>query len=144
MTSLINITDRWLRNIDLGFVTGIVFIDLRKAFDTVNFEILLKKLKYYCVSDVELKWYLMWSLNSRMQTVIIDGSLSDSLPVTVGVPQGSILGPLPFTLYVKELPKVAETCLTSMYADDTELEHATKQQDIQLMETTIKNDLDKL
>ncbi len=57
LTSLINITDRWLRNIDQGFVTDIVFIDLRKAFDTVNFEILLKKLKYYGLSDVELKWF---------------------------------------------------------------------------------------
>ncbi len=63
---------------------------------------------------------------------------------TVGVPQGSILGPLLFTLYVNELAKVAENCLTSMYADDTKLEHATKPQDIQLMETTINNDLDKL
>ncbi len=84
-------------------------------------------------------------LHGRMQTVIIDGSLSGSLPVTVGVQQGRILGPLLlFTLYVNELPKVAENCLTSMYADDTELEHATKPQDIQLMKTTIKDDLDKL
>ncbi len=79
-----------------------------------------------------------------MQTVIIDGSLSCSLPVTVGVPQGSILGPLLFTLYVNELPKMVENCLTSMYADDTKLEHARKPQDIQLMETKINNDLDKL
>ncbi len=143
LTSLINITDRWLRNIDQGCVTGIVFIDLQKAFDTVNFEILLKKLKYYVVSDVELKCFTIF-IPGRMQTVIIEGSLSGSLPVTVGVPQGSILGPLLFTLYVNELPKVAENCLTSMYADDIELEHATKPQYIQLMEITINNDLDKL
>ncbi len=54
LTSLINITDRWLRNIDQELVTGIVFINLQKAFDTVYFEILLEKLKYYGVSDVEL------------------------------------------------------------------------------------------
>ncbi len=65
-----------------------------------------------------------------MQTVIIDGSLSGSLPVTVGVPQRSILGPLLFTLDVNELPTVAENCLTSMYAQGTELEHATKPQAI--------------
>ncbi len=143
LTSLINITDRWLRNIDQRLVTGIVFTDLRKAFDKVNVEILLKKLN--------IMVYLMWSLNGShhtfmtgMQTLIIDGSLSGSPPVTVRVPPGSILGPLLFTLYVNELPKVAENCLTSMYADDTELEHAIKLQDIQLMETTIKKDLDKL
>ncbi len=79
-----------------------------------------------------------------MQTVIIDSSLSGSLPVKVRVPQGSILRPLLFTLYVNDLPKVAKNCLTSMYADDTKLEHATKPQDIQLMETNITNDLNKL
>ncbi len=137
LTSLINIIDRWLRNIDQGLVTGIVFIDLQKAFDTVNFEILLKKLKYYGVSDVELKCFTSY-LHGRMQTVIIDGSLSGSLPVTVGVPQRSILGPLLFILYVNELPRVAENCLTSMYTDDTKLEHATKPQDKQLI--SINND----
>ncbi len=85
LTSLINITDRWLRNIDQGLVTGIVFNDLRKLlipFDTVNFEILLKKLIYYGVSDVERKQLTSY-LHGRMQTVIIYGSLSGSLPVTV-------------------------------------------------------------
>ncbi len=129
LTSLINITDWWLRNIDQGLVTGIVFIDLRKAFDIVNFEILLKRLKYYDVSDVELKWFTSY-LHGRMQTVIIDGILSGSPPFTVGLQQGNIPGPLLFTLYVNELPKVAENCLTTMYADDTELEHAIKPQDI--------------
>ncbi len=143
LTSLINITDWWLRNIDQGLVTGIVFIDLRKAFDIVNFEILLKRLKYYDVSDVELKWFTSY-LHGRMQTVIIDGILSGSLPFTVGLQQGNIPGPLLFTFYVNELSKVAENCLTTMYADDTELEHAIKPQDIQTMKTTINNDLDKL
>ncbi len=120
LTSIIHITDRWLRNIDQGLVTGIVFIDLWKVVDIVNCEILLTKLKYYAVSDEELKWFTSY-LHGRMQTVIID--------VTVGVPQRSI-GPLLFTLYVNELPKVAENCLTSMYTDDTKLEHATKPQAI--------------
>ncbi len=75
---------------------------------------------------------------------IIDGSLSCSLPVTVRVPQGSIIRPLLFTVYVSKLPKVSENCLTGMYADDTELEHATKPQEIQYMETTINNNLHKL
>ncbi len=91
--------------------------------------------------------YLMWSLNRSHHTYMAECRLlylSGSLPLTVGVPQGSILGPLLFTLYVNELPKVAKNCLTSMYADDTELEHATKPQDIHLMGTTINNDLDKL
>ncbi len=67
LTSLINITDRSLRNIDQGLVTGIVFIDLQKAFDTLNFEIFLKILKYYGVSDVELKWFTSY-LHGRMHS----------------------------------------------------------------------------
>ena len=57
LTSLIHCTNRWLRNIDKGLVTGVVFIDLHKAFDTVNYEILLEKLKCYGVTGPELSWF---------------------------------------------------------------------------------------
>ncbi len=93
VTSLIHITERWLSNIDKGLVTEVVFIDLCKAFDTVNINILLLKLIRYGISGSERKWFESY-LTSRTQSVCVDGQLSDPLPVTIGVPPGSILGPL--------------------------------------------------
>ncbi len=61
-------------------------------------------------------------LTGRSQSVIVSGHLSNPLPVTVGVPQGSILGPLFFLLFLNDLPAVMETCTTNMIADDTEIE----------------------
>ncbi len=143
LTSLIQCTDRWLRNIDKGLITGVVFIDLRKAFDTVNFEILLQKLQEYGVNGSELEWFSSY-LHGRSQVVTIDGVLSESLPVTVGVPQGSILGPLLFVLYVNDLPEALDNCESNMYADDTEIEHATKPCDSHILETALNDDMGKL
>ena len=143
LTSLIHVTDKWLRNIEKGLVTGVVFIDLRKAFDTVDFSILEKKLHGYGVQGTELQWFSSY-LQGRTQVVSIDGELSEPLPVTVGVPQGSILGPLLFLLYVNDLPDVPLKCNTNMYADDTELDYATKPSDLQIMETVINEDLSRL
>ena len=81
VTSLLNVTSRWLKNIDKGLVTGVVFIDLRKAFDTMDSDIMLAKLKGFGS---------YWPRAS----VVLELPLSDPLPVNLGVPQGSILGPL--------------------------------------------------
>ena len=89
VTSLLNVINRWLNNIDAGLVTGVVFIDLRKAFDTVDTYILLAKLKECEVIGIEHQWF--WSyLAGRSQSVSMDDHLSDHLPVNIGVPQGSI------------------------------------------------------
>ena len=88
VTSLLNVINRWLNNIDKGLVTGVVFIDLRKAFDTVDTYILLAKLKECEVIGIEHQWF--WSyLAGRSQSVSMDDHLSDHLPVNIGVPQGS-------------------------------------------------------
>ncbi len=91
VTSLLHVTDRWLMNIDKGFVTGVVFIDLQKAFDTVDVNVLLAKLPSFDITGMEHKWFTSY-LSRRSQFVSVDGHLSDPLPVSICVPQGSIVG----------------------------------------------------
>ncbi len=78
-------------------MTGmIVFIDLRKAFDTVNIPILMKTLPMFVVTGIEVKWFESY-MTGRSRCVCVDGQLSEVIPVNVGVLKGSILGPLLFT-----------------------------------------------
>ena len=102
-----------------GKVTGTLFIDLTKAFDTVNHTIVLQKLASYGVNDSTLSWFSSY-LSGRSQTVSVNSTLSDSKDINVGVPQGSILGPLLFIIYVNSLPE-SVNCKCVMYADDTSL-----------------------
>ena len=107
-------------NIDRGQYNLAVFIDLRKAFDTVNHDILLCKLYHYGIKSTELKWFKSY-LSNRRQYCSISGHDSNFSHVTTGIPQGSSLGPLLFLVYVNDLPNTVHDSLTGMYADDTGL-----------------------
>ena len=101
-----------------GGAVGAVFLDLRKAFDTVNHSILLEKLRNFNLSTDCLK-LLESYLSSRSQLVKNQNHNSNVLQVSTGVPQGSVLGPLLFSMYINDLPSVCESCDIVMYADDT-------------------------
>ena len=119
----LSLADTMRRNMDQGILTGAVFIDFRKAFDTVNRDLLLQKLFYMSVLDKELAWFKDY-LHHRTQVLDFQGVSSDPGPISIGVSQGSILGPLLFTLHVNDLPNVLNCCSMLMYADDTVLFYA--------------------
>ena len=97
-----------------------IYIDLSKAFDTLNFDILLNKLDYYGVQGCANR--LIYSyLSDRWQFVEFNGHKSSYLPIKTGVPQGSVLGPLLFLIYINDLPLVSNVFDMLMYADDTTL-----------------------
>ena len=122
VTALLEATDSWAYNIDNGKINGVIFLDLKKAFDTVDHQILLSKLNYYGIHGKSFKWFQSY-LENRTQKCSVNGSLSNSYTLKCGVPQGTILGPLLFLLYINDLPN----CLSNkprMYADDTHLTYA--------------------
>ena len=101
---LLHVVNSCSKAIDCGQYTGAVFVDLAKAFDCVDHAILLKKLTGYGICGGVHSW-LKSFLCGRTQQVVFKGNLSSKGPITVGVPQGSILGPLFFSIYVNDLPK---------------------------------------
>ena len=104
---------------DKGLFTGVVMIDLRNAFDVVDHKLLLKKLQVYGLNTNSLKWFQSY-LSGRYQKVCVDGKLSEPLGIHSGVPQGSIVGPALFLLFINDLPLVLKNNI-GIYADDSTL-----------------------
>ena len=116
-TCLSYLHDKIAVGFEKGYHTGMILIDLQKAFDTIDHTILLKKLKYMRFSNNVILWFKSY-LSNRTFKVKIDRDLSDEETVKCGVPQGSILGPLLFLLYVNDM-KQALDCDLLLYADDS-------------------------
>ena len=116
--AIITLIDKITSCLDTGDIVIGVFIDLKKAFDTVNHKILLKKLYAYGIRGSILKWLDSY-LSDRLQYVYYNGSESNSDSITCGVPQGSILGPLLFIIYMNDIFNVSNFLFTILYADDT-------------------------
>ena len=106
--------------IDNGKVAVAVFVDFQKAFDTVNHKILLRKLEHYGIRGIANKWFSSY-LSNRQQYVSIGGTNSETKPMLHGVPQGSVLGPLLFLIYINDLNKCIRFSTTRHFADDTNL-----------------------
>ena len=139
--SLIEITEKIKESIDNGKFGCGIFIDLKKAFDTVNHNILLSKLEHYGVRGTILKWFESY-LTDRKQYVFYNGISSETKSITCGVPQGSVLGPLLFLLYINDLPNISEKLSFFLFADDTNIYYESD--NLQELEKTVNAELKKL
>ena len=120
INALHTVVDTALSNINNGLLTGIVQLDLRKGFDTLNHKILLYKLEKYGIHDNCLAWFKSY-LHNRSQLVCSNGISSSLSHLSIGVPQGTILGPTLFVVYVNDFSYNISPFTTIRYADDTSL-----------------------
>ncbi len=138
-TALVKISD-FLKGCDNGNIVGALFIDTVKAFDTVDHDILLKKIVAYGVEGRELEWFKSY-LSNHIQQVNFKRTLSDEQPVTKEVPQGSILGPLLFIIFMNDVPDAIKQII-DLYADDTTLQASDP--DLSVLEQKLNEDLESL
>ena len=118
--ALLNAQNSLLQNLSKNQVSLLLLIDFSKAFDMVDHSILLKKLEHYGIRGLALKWLESY-LSDRKQFVSINGTDSETLVMDYGVPQGSILGPLLFIIYINDIPEIAQYAKFILYADDANI-----------------------
>ena len=123
LTQLLSHVDNILENYTNGIETDVIYLDFAKAFDKVDHQILLHKLSLYGIQGSLLNWLSAFLLN-RQQVVVVDGELSTPAPVTSGVPQGTVLGPILFILYINDIENVLSESRSSSFADDTRMSKA--------------------
>jgi len=124
-----------------GKLTGAVFLDLTRAFDTINHSTLITKLSTYGVSDKELDWFQSY-LFQRTQTIDINATFSEEKPIFTGVPQGTILGPLLFIIFFNDFQQCLKNSNVIQYADDTVISVANK--DVNIINKLLNEDLEQI
>ena len=140
----LELIDRVIQYLDKGETPISVVLDLSKAFDTLDHSILLSKLEYYGIRDNALELFKSYLSNIK-QYVVLDTIQSDSVNIVTGVPQGSILGPILFTIYINDIITCSDKFKFIMYADDTTLLTTANVFDKQMeLSLSINNELAKV
>ena len=124
-TALTQMTDNWLKDVDDSKAVAVVTLDLSAAFDVIDHDILIKKLTCYGFTP-SATIMIMSYLTARTQRVYYNGSMSNSINLACGVPQGSCLGPLLFSIFTNDLPSVVKNSSIVMHADDSTMYYGAK------------------
>jgi len=139
--ALIKLYDKIIHSLSNKEHTFGIFMDLSKAFDTINHEILINKLHNYGIRGTSLSWFKDY-LKNRKQYVVYESEKSQELNITCGVPQGSILGPLLFILYINDIVKSSQLLTFIIFADDTNILYSHK--DLNTAISTLNNELSRI
>ena len=123
--ALISLTESIRKKLDEGNIGCGIFVDIQKAFDTVGHDILLSKLEHYGVCGLANEWFKS-CLSNRKQYVSINGYDFNLANIKFGVPQGSVLGPLLFLIYINDLNQTLKFSKAHHFADDTNLIHFSR------------------
>ena len=120
ITSMLNITETWYKNIDERKLNVSIFLDLKKAFDTVDHDILLSKFSAFGICGKTHCWFKTY-LENRKQFCYVEGQESSTNRIVCGIPQGSCLGPLLFIIYMNDFERCLQGAVPNLYADDTSI-----------------------
>ena len=135
------LTDNLKKAIDNNFYTCGVFLDFSKAFDTVNHQILLKKLEAYGIRGLPLNWFSSY-LTNRQQYVTLNNQESPKQTMVCGIPQGSSLGPLQFLIYINDISNCSDKVSIRIFADNTNIFASSKS--LKDLEILINEELTKV